>query len=140
MVRLDTETNLITHAIRMAASNAEVILARARHGHYARAGEETAALIREALTTSGDIIPCCGEPLVRLDPSPRRAAPVRWSPSATSSTPPPPLPWHRPHPALRGQDPVGRCINDLPASGVLRIQRLEGQRAVACRTLASPPR
>jgi len=57
MVRLDTETRLITHAIRMAAFNAEVMLARALHGHYARAGDEAAALVREALTTSGDIIP-----------------------------------------------------------------------------------
>jgi hypothetical protein len=74
MVRLDTETKLITHAIRMAAFNAEVILARALHAHYARAGEEAAALIREALTTSGDIIPRSGELLVRLDPltAPRR--------------------------------------------------------------------
>jgi transposase-like protein len=74
MVRLDTETKLITHAIRMAAFNAEVMLARALHGHYARAGDEAAALIREALTTSGDIIPRDGQLLVRLDPltAPRR--------------------------------------------------------------------
>jgi hypothetical protein len=54
-VRLETETKLITHAIRVAACNAETILARALHGHYARAGDEACALIREALTTSGDI-------------------------------------------------------------------------------------
>ncbi|HEX9353061.1 MAG TPA: hypothetical protein VF933_04500, partial [Streptosporangiaceae bacterium] len=74
MVRLDTETKLITHAIRMAAFNAEVMLARALHGHYARAGDEAAALVREALTTSGDIIPRHGALLVRLDPltAPRR--------------------------------------------------------------------
>ncbi len=53
MVRLDTETKLITHAIRMAAFNAEVMLARALHGHYARVGDEAAALIREALTAAG---------------------------------------------------------------------------------------
>src|SRR6266567_5262324 len=57
MVKLDTETKLITHAIRMAACNAETILAPALHGHYARAGDEACALIREALTTSGDITP-----------------------------------------------------------------------------------
>jgi hypothetical protein len=74
MVRLDTETKLITHAIRMAAFNAEVMLARALHGHYARAADEAAALVREALATSGDIIPRDGELLVRLDPltAPRR--------------------------------------------------------------------
>ena len=74
MVRLETETKLITHAIRMAAFNAEVMLARALHGHYSRASDEAAALIREALHASGDIIPGDGQLLVRLDPlsAPRR--------------------------------------------------------------------
>ena len=74
MVRLDTEIKLITHAIRMAAYNAETILARALDGAYARAGEEAYALIREALTTSGDIIPADGTLSIRLDPlsAPRR--------------------------------------------------------------------
>ena len=74
MVRLDTETKQITHAIRMAAYNAETTLARALNGHYARAGDEACALIREALTTSGDICPGNGELLIRLDPltAPRR--------------------------------------------------------------------
>src|SRR5580693_6690629 len=74
MVRLDAETKQITHAIRMAACNAETALARALDGHYARAGDEAYALIREALTVSGDIIPGNGELLIRLDPltAPRR--------------------------------------------------------------------
>jgi Helix-turn-helix domain len=74
MVRLDAETKQITHAIRMAAYNAETALARALHGHYARAGDEACALIREALTTSGDIRPGPGELVIRLDPltAPRR--------------------------------------------------------------------
>ena len=74
MVRLDTEVKQITHAIRMAAYNAETALARALDGHYARAGDEACALIREALTGSGDIIPGHGELLIRLDPltAPRR--------------------------------------------------------------------
>jgi len=74
MVRLDAETKQITHAIRMAAHNAETLLARALHGHYARAGDEAYALIREALTASGDICPGPGELLIRLDPltAPRR--------------------------------------------------------------------
>jgi hypothetical protein len=73
-VRLDAETKLITHAIRMAAFNAEVILARALGGSYPRAGDEALALIREALAGSGDIIPSGGQLLVRLDPlsAPRR--------------------------------------------------------------------
>jgi hypothetical protein len=74
MVRLDAETKQITHAIRMAAYNAETTLARALDGHYARAAGEAYALIREALTTSGDIIPGPGQLLIRLDPltAPRR--------------------------------------------------------------------
>jgi hypothetical protein len=58
----------------MAAYNAETALARALDGHYARAGDEAYALIREALTASGDICPADGELLVRLDPltAPRR--------------------------------------------------------------------
>jgi hypothetical protein len=74
MVRLDAEIKQITHAIRMAAYNAETTLARALDGHYARADDEAYALIREALTTSGDIIPGDRELLIRLDPltTPRR--------------------------------------------------------------------
>jgi len=73
MLRLDAETKQITHAIRMAACNAETLLARALHGHYARVGDEAYALIREALTASGDIHPGPGV-LIRLDPltAPRR--------------------------------------------------------------------
>jgi hypothetical protein len=74
MARLEAETKQITHAIRMAAYNAETVLARALDGHYARAGDEAYALIREALTASGDICPGNGQLLVRLDPltAPRR--------------------------------------------------------------------
>jgi transposase len=74
MVRLEAEVKQITHAIRMAACNAETALARALHGHYARAGDEAYALIRETLTGSGDICPGDGDLLIRLDPltAPRR--------------------------------------------------------------------
>jgi hypothetical protein len=74
MVRLETEVKQITHAIRMAAYNAQTTLARTLDGHYARAGDEAYALIREALTVSGDIIPAPGELLIRLDAltAPRR--------------------------------------------------------------------
>ena len=74
MARLEPEVKQITHAIRMAAYNAETTLVRALNGHYARAGDEAYALIREALTASGDIIPGHGELLIRLDPltAPRR--------------------------------------------------------------------
>ncbi len=74
MVRLDTETKLITHAIRMAACNTETILARALNGRYARAGDEAYALIREALHASGDITIHGSALHIRLDPlsAPRR--------------------------------------------------------------------
>ena len=74
MVKLDTETKLITHAIRMAACNTETILARALNGRYARAGDEAYALIREALHTSGDITTRGSVLHIRLDPlsAPRR--------------------------------------------------------------------
>lgn len=74
MVRLEAEVKQITHAIRMAAYNTETALARALDGHYARASDEAYALIREALTASGDIIPAGSELLIRLDPltAPRR--------------------------------------------------------------------
>lgn len=74
MMRLETEIKQITHAIRMAAYNTETALARALDGHYARAGDEAYALVREALTASGDIIPGNGQLLIRLDPltAPRR--------------------------------------------------------------------
>jgi hypothetical protein len=74
MIRLETEVKQITHAIRMAAYNTETTLARALHGHYARAGDEAYALTREALAATGDIIFSAGQLLVRLDPltAPRR--------------------------------------------------------------------
>ena len=74
MVKLDTETKLITHAIRMAACNTETILARALNGSYARAGDEAYALIREALHASGDITIRGSVLHIRLDPlsAPRR--------------------------------------------------------------------
>ena len=74
MMRLEAEVKQITHAIRMTAYNAETALARALDGRYARAGDEAYALIREALTASGDIHPGDSELLIRLDPltAPRR--------------------------------------------------------------------
>jgi len=72
---LDEERKLITHAIRMAAYNAETTLARMLHGHYARAEDEARALIREAMTLPGDL-DIRGDTLhIRLDPAtaPRRS-------------------------------------------------------------------
>ena len=74
MARLDAEVKQITHAIRMAADNAEIALVRALDGHYARAADEACALTREALTASATSIPCPGQLLICLDPltAPRR--------------------------------------------------------------------
>ena len=73
---LDTQTKLITHAIRIAAFNTATILARAIRVHtgYARANVEAHALIRQALTGSGDIDPGDGVLTVRLNPLPTRRA------------------------------------------------------------------
>lgn len=72
---LAAERKLLTHAIRMAAYNAESILARMLRPHYARAEDEARALLREAFTLSGDIHTSGDTLHVRLDPAtaPRRS-------------------------------------------------------------------
>lgn len=69
---LDTETKLLTHAIRMAAFRTVTALARdiRLHTGYARANDEAHALIRGALTGSGDLIPGENTLTIRLDPQP----------------------------------------------------------------------
>ena len=103
MVRLDTETKLITHAIRMAAYNTETILARALNGGYARAGDEAYALIREALTpaatSSPQTAPCHPPgPAIRTPPHPRPGRPLRRAQHHQDA-----LPRYPAHPAIRGQ-------------------------------------
>jgi hypothetical protein len=73
---LDVQTKLISHAIRIAAFNTATALARAIRVHtgYARANHEAHALVRQALTGSGDIDPGDGTLTVRLDPLPTRRA------------------------------------------------------------------
>jgi hypothetical protein len=73
---LDTQTKLLTHAIRMAAFNTITALARAIRVYtsYARADDEAHNLVRQALTRSGDIDPGDGVLTVRLDPLPTRRA------------------------------------------------------------------
>jgi transposase-like protein len=73
---LDTQTKLITHAIRMAAFNTDTALARAVRVYtgYARADDEAHTLARQALTGSGDIDPRDGFLTVRLDPLPTTRA------------------------------------------------------------------
>src|SRR5664280_854479 len=72
---LDEDRKLLTHAIRMAAYNAESTLARMLRPHYSRADDEARALLREAFTLSGDLH-ISGDTLhVRLNPAtaPRRS-------------------------------------------------------------------
>jgi transposase-like protein len=72
---IDEERKLLTHAIRMAAYNAESTLARMIRPHYARAEDEARALLREAMTLSGDLQITGDTTHVRLDPAsaPRRS-------------------------------------------------------------------
>ena len=120
MVRLEAEVKQITHAIRMAAYNAETALARALDGHYARAGDEAYALIREALTASGDICPGNGQLLIRLDPlTAPTPDPGTRRPLRPAQPDPGLLPGHRSRPALRGQTPPWHCMKYLSMSGVL---------------------
>jgi hypothetical protein len=71
---LDSETKLVTHACRIAAYNAESALARTVAPHYARAHDEARSLIREALTSAGDLHVAKGTIHVTLNPlsAPRR--------------------------------------------------------------------
>ena len=66
---LDEETKLITHAIRMAAYNAETTLARLLREHYPRAADEARALLREAMRLPGDIHITGDTMHLRLDPA-----------------------------------------------------------------------
>jgi prepilin-type processing-associated H-X9-DG protein len=71
---LDTETKLLTHACRIAAYNTESALARLIAPHYARANDEARSLLREALTSAGDLHLADGHIHVTLNPlsAPRR--------------------------------------------------------------------
>jgi len=73
---LDTQTKLVTHAIRIAAFNTITTLARDLRVHtsYARAADEAHTLTRQALTGTGDIIPGHDTLTIRLDPLPTRRA------------------------------------------------------------------
>lgn len=72
--KLETETKLLTHAVKIAAFNTTTALARDLRIHtgYARAGDEAYTLIRQVLTHTGDIDPDpnAGTLTVRLDPMP----------------------------------------------------------------------
>ena len=73
---LDTETKLLTHAIRIAAFNTITTLARdlRLHTNFARTPDKAHTLIRQALQTPGDIIPSQDSLTIRLDPLPTQRA------------------------------------------------------------------
>lgn len=77
---LDTETKLLTHAIRIAAFNTQTTLARTitTSTGFAKAGDEANALVRTALSSTGDIRPAPGKLHIRLDPmhTPRATAAI----------------------------------------------------------------
>ena len=134
MVKLDTETKLITHAIRMAACNAETILARALNSCYARAGDEAYALIREALHASGDITIHGSTLHIRLDPlsAPRRTralAALCEQLTATTTR----YPGTQPRPALRSQRTPRHYMNYCAMSGAL-ITRAVQRSYLVCTT------
>ncbi len=117
---LDEERKLLTHAIRMAAYNAETTLARMLRPHYARADDEARALLREAMTLSGDLH-VVGDTLnVRLDPAtapppqPRPRCPLR-----TAHRDPDPLPRHQTQDRLQREGPAPAFMIQLIRSGVL---------------------
>ena len=114
MVRLDAETKQITHAIRMAAYNAETILARALDGHYAPRpprGTPSSARPWPPPATSTPAPASCSSGSTR---SPPRGAPRRWPPLRPAQPRRIHLSRHRPHPALRGQAPIPALHDLLP--------------------------
>ena len=68
--------SVLTHPSASPAFNTATALARAIRIHtgYARANHEAHALIRQALTSSGDIDPSDGVLTIRLDPLPTQRA------------------------------------------------------------------
>jgi hypothetical protein len=73
---LDTETKLLTHAVKTAAFNTATALARdvRMNTGYARAADEAHALIRQILIRPGDIRPAGGHLEITLDPLPTARA------------------------------------------------------------------
>jgi hypothetical protein len=104
----------------MSAYNTESAPARLLRPHYARGHDEARALLREALTLTGDLH-ITGDTLhVRLDPAtaPRRSKALA-ALCAELTEHPNPLPRHRPHPRLQRQKPPRPCMIQLTMSGVL---------------------
>ena len=122
IVRLDAETKLITHAIRMAAYNAETTLARALGGSYARAGDEAYAHPRSPhrqrrhhpRRRHPDHAP---RPALCATQNTRHRRPLR--PAQRHRHP---VPRHPARPALRDQRPPRHCINDLLCQEVLEAR------------------
>ena len=114
MVRLEAEVKQITHAIRMAAYNAETTLARALDGHYARAGDEAYALIREPSPPPATSALVMAAPHPGSTRSPRPGGPRPGRPLRPAQPDPGLLPRHRSRPALRDQTPSWHCMKPAP--------------------------
>jgi hypothetical protein len=73
---LETQTKLITHAVKIAAYRVTTTLARdiRLNTSYARAGDEAHTLARQILTHTGDIHPDGDTLTIRLDPLPTARA------------------------------------------------------------------
>jgi hypothetical protein len=118
MVRLDTETKQITHAIRMAAYNAETTLARALDGRRRglRPHPRGPHHLRRHLPQQRP----AAHPARPADRTPPHESPGRALRPAHRHRRL--LSRHRPCPALRGQIPPKPCIKDLPMSVVLGMR------------------
>jgi len=114
----------ITHAIRMAAYNAETSLARALDGHYARSGDEAYAVIREALAVSGDH-PArrrrTAHPARTRSPHPAHPGPGALCDQLTAAGARIPAPTSS---SLPGSNRTQALHKDLPMSGVRAWQRM----------------
>ena len=116
LVRLEAQAKLITHAIKMAAFNAETSLARALNGSYARAGDEPYAFIRKpctpAATSSSATAPSPSGSGPLSAPRRTRALAALCAQLNTTATC---YPRHQARPALRSRHPARHrhCINDL---------------------------
>ena len=122
MVRLDAETKQITHAIRMAAYNAETTPGpcpgrplRPRQRRGLRADPRGTDRLRRHLPQRRPVAhPARPAHRAPADPGPGRALRPAHRHRGL-------LPGHRPRPALRGQIPPRSCIKDLTMSGVLGL-------------------
>jgi len=126
MVRREAEVKQITTPSGWLPTTPRSSLAHALADHYARAGDEACAAIREALTLYGEVQPDDAELLIRLDPltappaDPGDRCPLRPAQSGRK-----PLSRNRSRPTLGGQTPPKPCMDYLFISGALSLAAYE---------------